>query len=345
MRRIIVFIGIVILLTSCGNDSQNVNVYKPTSVGKQGEVTIVMHKQLWDSKMGDLVRQYLGIDIEYFPQTEKLFDLNHETASGFNATPKRQRNIIQFEVTDHPEIESGIDYLKDIWAKDQVVIKIVGKSQQDLAQVFVDNALKIRDYLAEKEIDRVKTAINTNKNFQAEKELTNKHNIGISVPSDMDLVINNETFAAFERKKLRNSDKKSGYPAGAGDIQEYVLIYHYPYTNDSTFTKAYQIAKRDSILQKYMEGAADNSYMITAPDSLAPIFTRETLFKGAYAYEMRGQYSMVNDFRGGPFMSMSVVDERKGRIITIEGNVFAPKFNKREFMLELETIIKSLVIY
>ena len=345
MKNLLILLTAMIFMVSCNNDPQEIGSYKSLAIGKQGGITVVMHKQLWDSKMGDLTKKYLAPDIEYYPQTEKLFDLKHETEGDFNSGSKRQKNIIQFEITDHPKIEEGIDYLTDIWAKDQVSIKITGKSQQGLAQLFVDNAAKIRDYIMDKEIARIKVDIDANKNHQAEKELINMHDIGLSVPADMELVINNKTFAAFERKKLRNSEKNSGYPSGAGDIQEYILVYHYPYTSDSTFTKKYQVAKRDSILQKYMEGSVDGSYMITTAEDLAPVFALERLLKGNYAYELRGQYSMVKDFRGGPFMSISVVDERKGRIITIEGNVFAPKFNKREFMLELETMINSLAIY
>jgi hypothetical protein len=345
MKYLFILFTTIIFIVSCNNEPQEIGVYKSRSIGKQGEITIVMHKQLWDSKMGGLANKYLSPDVEYYPQTEKLFDLKHETAGGFNSSSKRHKNIIQFEITDHPKIEEGINYLTDVWAKDQVVIKITGKSQQGLAQLFVDNAMKIRDYITDKDIARIKADIDANKNYQAEKELINMHDIGLTVPADMELAINNKTFAAFERKKLRNSEKNSGYPSGAGDIQEYVLVYHYPYTSDSTFTKEYQIAKRDSVLKIYMEGSIEGSHMITTAEDLAPVFAREKLLKGNYAYELRGQYSMVKDFRGGPFMSISLVDERKGRIITIEGNVFAPKFNKREFMLELETIINSLVIY
>jgi hypothetical protein len=345
MKKIFLLVISTVMLFSCDGDTGEIGVYKPASMGKQGHVLIVMNKSLWNSQMGDLAKQYLAPDIKYFPQSEKLFDLTHDTHSSFNTSSKRYKNIIQFEITDHPKIESGINYLNDIWASNQVVVKITGKSQQDLAQLFVDNATQIKDYLMNKEMTRIQQDIEDNKNYLAEKELISKHDIGLTVPLDMELVINNETFAAFERRKLRNSDKNSGYPSGAGDIQQYILIYHYPYTSDSTFTKKYQIAKRDSVLKKYMEGANEDSYMTTTPDSLAGIYVREKLMKGAYAYEIRGQYRMVNDFRGGPFMSLSMVDERKGRIITIEGNVFCPKFNKREFMMELETIINSLAIY
>lgn len=345
MKKVLVLFFAAAILFSCEEGSGEVGVYKSSSLGRQGQVTIIMHDKLWKTKLGELTKKYLAPDINYFPQSEKLFDLSQDSHSGFNTTSKRQKNIVQFEINTHPKIESGITYLKDIWATDQVVIKIIGKSQQDLAQLFVDNASKIKDYLLNKEMTRIQMDIANNKNHLAEKQLIDKHAIGLTVPMDMDLVINNETFAAFERKRLRNSEKGSGFPSGPGDIQQYILIYHYPYKSDSTFTKDFQIAKRDSVLKIYMEGSTEGSHMITTPDSLAGIYTRERLMKGAYAYEVRGQYSMVKDFRGGPFLSVSMVDERNGRVVTVEGNVFCPKFNKREFMLELETIINSLSLY
>ena len=61
-----------------------------------------------------------------------------------------------------------------------------------------------------------------------------------------------------------------------------------------------------------------------------------------YVFILKGLYKMENDFRGGPFESFSQYDKKNKRIVTIEGNVFAPAFRKQEFMLELEAMISSL---
>jgi hypothetical protein len=47
---------------------------------------------------------------------------------------------------------------------------------------------------------------------------------------------------------------------------------------------------------------------------------------------------------GGPFVSLSTVDEERRELITVEGFVYAPQFNKRDYLRELEAIVFSLRI-
>ena len=47
---------------------------------------------------------------------------------------------------------------------------------------------------------------------------------------------------------------------------------------------------------------------------------------------------------GGPFVSLSTVDEERKELITVEGFVYAPQFNKRDYLRELEAILFSLRI-
>jgi hypothetical protein len=58
---------------------------------------------------------------------------------------------------------------------------------------------------------------------------------------------------------------------------------------------------------------------------------------------MRGQFRMENDFGfGGPFISLTTLDEKRNRVVTIEGYVFAPNSPKRELIRDLEAILYSL---
>ena len=45
---------------------------------------------------------------------------------------------------------------------------------------------------------------------------------------------------------------------------------------------------------------------------------------------------------GGPFVSLTRIDEMNMQIITIEGFVFAPKYDKRNPLRQLEAMIYSL---
>lgn len=89
-----------------------------------------------------------------------------------------------------------------------------------------------------------------------------------------------------------------------------------------------------------MPGPAEGSYM-TTEYYYEPEF-KETSIDGKYAVEIRGLYKMNGAFMGGPFVSLTTFDEERGRIVTAEGFVFAPKFEKREYLREVEAVVKSL---
>jgi hypothetical protein len=45
---------------------------------------------------------------------------------------------------------------------------------------------------------------------------------------------------------------------------------------------------------------------------------------------------------GGPFINLSVLDASRRRVVTVEGNVYAPKNDKRNYLRQLEAMIYSL---
>jgi hypothetical protein len=61
-----------------------------------------------------------------------------------------------------------------------------------------------------------------------------------------------------------------------------------------------------------------------------------------FAVDTRGLWRMKNDFMGGPFVSISVLDETRNRVVTIDAFVYAPGKDKRNLMWELEAVLESL---
>lgn len=68
---------------------------------------------------------------------------------------------------------------------------------------------------------------------------------------------------------------------------------------------------------------------------------REISMNGLYAKELRGLWFIKGDFMGGPYVNYTFVDEKRNQVICIDGYVFAPKFDKREFLRELEAFALS----
>jgi hypothetical protein len=60
---------------------------------------------------------------------------------------------------------------------------------------------------------------------------------------------------------------------------------------------------------------------------------------------MQGLWKMQDGYAmGGPFISLIQLDEKRNKIITVEGFVFAPAHEKRELMRQLEAILYSIEI-
>jgi hypothetical protein len=102
------------------------------------------------------------------------------------------------------------------------------------------------------------------------------------------------------------------------------------------------IKMRDSIGGQYIHGKEPDTDMITE-EAYAPYFFKIKL-DGKTAYETKGTWELKNDFMSGPFINYAIVDEKNDRIMVLEGFCYSPSKEKRDLMLELEAIIKSVVI-
>jgi hypothetical protein len=102
------------------------------------------------------------------------------------------------------------------------------------------------------------------------------------------------------------------------------------------------VAARAMIGKKYIPGEIEGSYMITEEAYTPHIFHVELDQKKAY--ETRGKWEVKDMYMAGPFLSYTVVDEANNRLVVVEGFTYAPAINKRDYMFELEAILKTLKI-
>ena len=70
--------------------------------------------------------------------------------------------------------------------------------------------------------------------------------------------------------------------------------------------------------------------------------TKKVNIAGKSAIETRGLWIVKDDFMGGPFLSYTIIDKTNHRILIIEGFSYAPSSKKRDFVFELEAILKTI---
>ena len=71
-------------------------------------------------------------------------------------------------------------------------------------------------------------------------------------------------------------------------------------------------------------------------------YVSPVVIAGKMAVEVKGIWEMNGYPMAGPFLSYIINDEANDRKLVIEGFTFAPSTEKRDYMFELEAILKSV---
>ena len=69
--------------------------------------------------------------------------------------------------------------------------------------------------------------------------------------------------------------------------------------------------------------------------------TQEVNFANIKTLESRGLWEVENQFMAGPFLNY-YIEAGNDEVIILDGFVYSPGTNKREYIFELEAIIRSL---
>lgn len=296
-----------------------------TITGKSNEIIVVIGKEIWKGETGSLIRQVLAQPQSSLPQSEPIFTLMDVPPDAFINLFKSHRNIITVKISS-AFTEPKVEFTHDTWAYPQAVVNIQSSSTDNFKELFSANSEKIIGYFLKAEKDRLKKTYLDTHEKSVYNILEKEFGIKLYVPVGFRVVKKDSTFAWVR------------YDTPL--ITQNIFIYTYPYVSDSTFTLKYLLEKRNGITKRNIPGPTPGSYMTT--EMQLPQDLNFLTYQGNYASEMRGLWKVQNDFMGGPFVSLTVLDASKKRVVTVEGNVYAPKNNKRNYIRQLEAMIYSL---
>jgi hypothetical protein len=327
MKRVTWLLAIAALLLAGGcKEGKKGNNLLPNPLGKAGEVMVVL-----DVKGGDVdtlwntLKSTLSEEFPYLPQPQPKFDIIKLPPQNFNSV-RAYRNIIFINIDAKTYPESKILLRYDVWASPQLVMTLVGPTPLVLANYIKKEKDRFVGILEQAERDRQMKLDARYPDQRLELLVQQKFNISLTIPNGYKLNRKTDDFVWMSRETPFTSQG--------------IFVYSYPYTSDSTFTAKYLIGKRDFFTKKYVPGPSNGSYMITGhfyEPQMTPL-----MFKGRYFAMLRGLWEVQNDFMGGPFVSLTSLDQKRNRVITVGGYVYAPKDEKRNMIRQLEAILFSL---
>lgn len=314
---------IVLLFAACKGNDQSSGLKNVT--GRPGELFVVATDEIWDGTVDSVFRQYLGQPQAALPQVEPIFDVMQVPPSAFTGVFKSSRSLLLVYVGSDID-SSSVMFSRDKYAFPQALVSISARDKAELLKLFTSSSDKIIGFFMKAERERLQL----NYAKLHEKEILVKAN------ELFDVSIN--VAPGFKIAKTDSNFLWARYETP--EISQGIIIYSYPYTSDSAFTASYITEHRNTILKKHIPGPTPGSYMST--ETQFPLLLNSIKKDGNYAVEVRGLWQVENDFMGGPFVSLSILDVLKRRVVTVEGFVYAPANKKRNLLQQVEAMAYSL---
>jgi hypothetical protein len=305
-------------LISCKNQEE----LKPEVPSQINALAIAINDQLWSGEIGDSLRKKFAAPVDGLPQEEPLFTIQQFPIRLFDTNKNLNRNLILIK----KEEKTSYQLIKNRYLKPQNLAVISGKSNAEILKFIEESADSLVTIFRETEIKRNQMLIR--ENLLSDVKITKRFKILLDVPATFQYVMEKPNFIWLKKEILSGNTS--------------ILVYKVPF---KTLLKNDNIVKniiemRDNVGARYIKGKDNNSRMITE-ESYAPYFD-VTVIDKKRAYETKGTWELKGDYMSGSFLNYAILDRKKKEFIVIEGFCYAPSTSKRDLMMELEAIIKSV---
>ncbi len=314
------------VFTSCSNVTSSSG--KPMSIGSTAEVLVIIQNEAqWENQIGQSIKKYLAADIYGFPQAEPVFKLLHIKMANFNNLFRKQRNILIVKI-DPKVKEPKITVTHDRWSAPQLIFTITAPSPAVFAKVFTAK----KDYFIEKylssERQRILKIFQSSLDDKIMKSIKNNFSFTLAVPTGFYVAKTTPNFMWIRHEANR-------YSQG-------IIIISVPYKDTAQFSRDRILSQVQMFQLREVPGPTRGSYMSLDRKFVIPKDSLVTDFPTHYAVEIRGLWRVEHDFMGGPFVSYTFLDKNTNQIITLFGYVYYPNHQKRDLLLQVESILYSV---
>lgn len=323
MKRVLwVLMACLLVLTGCKNKSKRTLL--PNVSGKAGEVLVVIERAEWEADLGVSIREALASDTPYLAQREPLFSLSNVTPGNFGTMFKMHRNLLLVNINPQ-NATNGIVYKNNVWAQPQALVQLNAADAAQALSLFNEASANIAEFFEQSERDRI----------IANAKLYEEHALRPPVEKVTGGILH---FPSGYRCRKYTDDF-----VWIADEKQYtnqtVLVYKYPVTGPDVFTLENIIEARNTIMKANVPGMFEGSYMTTTTAQEPTL--RSLRYHGRDFMETRGFWEVQGDFMGGPFVSHSFYSPDGKDIIVLEAFVYAPRYDKRQYLRQVEALLYS----
>ncbi len=321
----------------------------PSAFGKANKLTVLADSTWWAAGLGDSVDYTFGAPFLILPRPEPLYDLQHFDFKELEYKPAR-KELRTYLIISHEGLRGSrlddmmrkdlgdsllpankpytVKLVQNRWASGQLVFYLYGRNPEAIYQAIQERGPAILAKLKTHDLPILESqAYSAREDAALGNDVQRLTGASIRIPG--------EYVTALEQ------DNTLWLRKDAGEMIIGLLFKKIPYVDQDQFSREGFRALHDEMTRMVTSNATQETYMRVDDRELPLFFSAQTL-DGQYAMEVRGIWSMKNDFMGGPFISYVVQSPDKKSLIIATGFIYGPGKSKREWMQQLETVLRTI---
>lgn len=332
-KNVILVLSVVLTLASCTTVE-----FKKNSTGKVLDVLIAANHGSLSQATNDLIDSVFGQPQRCLPQAEPRFNMVKIPLKKLSEDKLFQafRSIVKCDLNKDNPNKAYIDHNK--WVSPQVYVVISASCEDSLRALLRRFEPQIVKAIYDTEHLRyINLFSGSGSNSSIVKKIKEKYGFTASVGSNFRWMKEKDDFVWIQEKLIERPDKV---------VLSNLCIHTVPYTNQNQFQKDNLLDRLDTILCRYIEGPTPGSYAgIERDTTLCEVLTSVVDYPGSkYCIQTRALWGLRNtDARmGGPLVAYSILSPDGKTIVDMVGFVYAPKLEKRDYLLKLESMASSV---
>lgn len=310
--------------------SKKKSILTPTSAGSPYEILMVANEDDFHNGAVDSLYAVLTDDLAGVAQSEPCFKVSRITKNNLSKTLRLCRNIVIIKIDPATYTSCKFKFSRDVYAAPQIVMTIQAPNALKFNNFVMENHDAIIEFFTRAELNRQIDQLREDHQPNIREAVKKAFGSEIWAPTELTRIKTGRNFvwAASQDRFPKNVEQNLN-----------IVVYSYPYRHSNTFTEAYFVHKRDSVMKANVPGPKEGQYMMTTKGF--NLISDETVH-GKYAQVVRGLWNIKGYDMGGPFVSVSRVDEKYQRVVVAEAFVYYPNQPKRNILKKLEAALYTL---
>ena len=208
---------------------------------------------------------------------------------------------------------------------------LVGDNADALISLVSRDANGIIDQIKREQIERHRATAFAVKgeNMNARRILATDLRIDLTIPNDYQLIMQD---SLTQTAWLRQDE---------GVYTNNIMVRKIPYESREQLSPDSARELLENTGARYVKSGVEGSFK-KIDDVNVPLLMEPTTVNNNFALEMRGVWEMENDAMAGPFVAYLIHSPADGELLLAEGFIFAPGEDKRDYMEQLDMLLRGI---